>query len=503
MRLVARSAAIAAFAVSTSIVAAPRAIADVVYRVDSTADAVDANPGDGVCRAADGRCTLRAAVQEANADSGPVTIAVPAGRFVMTIPPAGEAGTAAKLDASNGSLDITGDVKINGAGAPETVVDGGGLDRVFTVQSGASARLSDMTITHGDSTGAGTSQEIDLGGGILNMGSILLERVALVDNLADGGGGMFSIPGTSPIIRDTLIARNRAYSGGGLRLDAGETIVNTTITANTLLTLPPGAIEHKPVAIVVPLVDEISGWGGGIDNRGGGDVTIVNSTVTGNHALKGGGGLASGQGYAPVSDKIALGRMTLRNTIVAWNTSDAGPQNCHVKDQIIASLGHNIDTDGSCFLTGQGDLPRTDPLLAPLADNGGPTWTQALRPGSPAIDAGAAEGCPDHDARGVPRPQGRACDIGAYELVPARTSAQNGRPAPRRCQAAVRLPERWRARVRRFDVLIGRAVLVRHAPPDRVVRIAVQPNTRSIVLRARLRRGGTVRITVAIRPSCH
>src|SRR5437764_10309980 len=98
-------------------------------------------------------------------------------------------------------------------------------------------------------------------------------------------------------------------------------------------------MQKKPVGVVVPTVDEISGWGGGIDNRGGGDVKIVNSTIVGNHALKGGGGLAAGQGYAPVSDKVALGTMTLRNTIVAGNTSKAGPQNCHVKDQIIASLG--------------------------------------------------------------------------------------------------------------------------------------------------------------------
>jgi hypothetical protein len=108
----------------------------------------------------------------------------------------------------------------------------------------------------------------------------------------------------------------------------------------------------------------------------------------------------------------------LLNTIIAGNTSSAGPGNCNVQDMIIESRGHNLDSDGSCFLSAAGDLPNRDALLGPLFDNGGPTETQALQAGSPAIDAAAVDGCPQHDQRGVVRPQGAACDIGAYELVP-------------------------------------------------------------------------------------
>ncbi|MEJ8672811.1 choice-of-anchor Q domain-containing protein [Streptomyces sp. MS1.AVA.1] len=79
-------------------------------------------------------------------------------------------------------------------------------------------------------------------------------------------------------------------------------------------------------------------------------------------------------------------------------------------------MGHNIDSDGSCRLTAAGDLPSRDPLVGPLADNGGPTDTVALLPGSLALDA--ADGCPATDQRGVARPQGAACDIGAYERTP-------------------------------------------------------------------------------------
>jgi hypothetical protein len=459
------------------------------FAVGSPADAPDANVGDGTCAstAAGGGCTLRAAVQEADAAGAATTIVVPAGRYRLTIAPIPEAGSASDSDAGNGDLDLSGDVTIRGAGVGQTILDGGGIDRVFETGTNASAHLSDLTVTGGDST-AGGSQEIDLGGGILNKSAITLDRVELVGNLADGGGGMFSIPGTVPVIRDSLIAGNRAFSGGGLRLDAGGEITNTTITGNALRTLPPDWMTTKPVGAVVPTVDEISGWGGGIDNRGGDDVVIVNSTITNNHALKGGGGLATGQGYAPVSEQVALGRVTLRNTIITANTSDAGTRDCHVKDQVIASLGHNIDSDGSCFLTAKGDQPKTDPRLGPLADNGGPTRTQALLAGSPAIDAGDADQCPKADQRGIARPQGVACDIGAFEFVPPPVAAP--------CTPAVRLPARLRARARSFDVLVAGKVVARKRRPG--ARVPIAGGARRAVLRVLLRNGRTTRVTVRV-----
>jgi hypothetical protein len=443
--------------------------------------------GDGRCVSTAGGCTLRAAIQEADAGSGATTVRVPAGRFRLSIAPFPEAGSLLDMDASNGDLDISGRVDITGAGAGRTIIDGGGVDRVFETGVLATVHLSDLTVTGGDATANG-SQEIDLGGGILNKGAITLDRVELAANTADGGGGMFSIPATSPVIRDSLIVGNHAFSGGGLRLDSGGTITNTTITQNVLLASPPDAIQHKPVAIVIALVDEISGWGGGIDHRGGGDVSIINSTITDNHALKGGGGLASGQNYVPVSAAIALGRMTLRNTIVAGNTSERGTQNCHVKAQVIASLGHNLASDDSCFLSAPGDHPKSDPLLAGLGDNGGPTRTRALRPASPAIDTGGAADCPAHDQRGTARPVGAACDIGAFEYV----------PVPAACRPTVALPARLRKRARSFDVLVGRKVVVRKRRPGQ--RVTLKRAASRVVLRVRLRSGRTLRVTV--RSSC-
>jgi len=82
------------------------------------------------------------------------------------------------------------------------------------------------------------------------------------------------------------------------------------------------------------------------------------------------------------------------------------------------SGGHNVASDDTCNLTAPGDQPNTDPLLAALANNGGPTLTHALLAGSPTIDAADDAVCPALDQRGVARPQGAGCDAGSYEFVP-------------------------------------------------------------------------------------
>ena len=105
------------------------------------------------------------------------------------------------------------------------------------------------------------------------------------------------------------------------------------------------------------------------------------------------------------------GSLTLVNTIISGNTSSSG-NNC---SGAITSQGHNLASDGTCVLVATGDLSGMDPLLGPLQNNGGSTQTHALLSGSPAIDAGDNKVCPAADQRGVARPQGATCDIGAYE----------------------------------------------------------------------------------------
>ena len=136
-----------------------------------------------------------------------------------------------------------------------------------------------------------------------------------------------------------------------------------------------------------------------------GHLTISSSTITENTAdLGAGGGI--------------YGETTLQNSILANNSKE----NCNTT---LRSKGYNLSSDGSCHFNGPSDLNNTDPLLGPLQNNGGPTQTMALLPGSPAIDAGNPSGCPDSnghllttDQRGRPRPDKEdagGCDMGAYE----------------------------------------------------------------------------------------
>src|SRR5262249_17028932 len=125
-----------------------------------------------------------------------------------------------------------------------------------------------------------------------------------------------------------------------------------------------------------------------------GTLTITNSTFAGNIAASGG------------ALDTALGVIRLKNSILAVS----GGGNCLGP---ITSLGHNLEDSHYCGLTASGDLTDTNPLLGPLADNGGPTETMALLPGSPAINHGDNHGCPAADQRGFFRVAG--CDIGAFE----------------------------------------------------------------------------------------
>jgi CSLREA domain-containing protein len=408
-----------------------------VFVVNSTADVPVAKLGEHVCVSAADTCTLRAAIQEAGIDGGTNTIMVPPGYYRLTIPPSPEAGFAGPNDASSGQLAIPdGTLTIIGAGARQTIVDGNHLDRVFSIGIPATASITGMTITGGDSTGGNTSKEIDMGGGVYNTGTLTLDRVAVVGNHADGGGGLFSVPGSYITISDSLIAHNTAYEAGGIRFDGGGELLNSTVTDNRLLPLPNQSYLQDP-KLASALADELTGYGGGIDFRGGNNLDIINSTITDNHAIKGGGGLNSAQSYAAVSPDTSIGITLLLNTIIAENTSTRGGDDCNVEDNVIRSEGHNLDGDGSCFLTSTGDLPKHDPLVGPLAFNGGPTETQALLSGSPAIGAGATQGCPPYDQRGVPRPHD-TCDIGAYQYAPRAPRGAQVRTRPKRRAQAVR-----------------------------------------------------------------
>jgi CSLREA domain-containing protein len=340
------------------------------FTVNTTADDPDATPNDDRCETAGGDCSLRAAIQQANATAGADEIELPAGIYSLVTPGTGENA------AATGDLDVTEDLIIRGAGASTTIINGGLLDRIFEIDparvGGVEMEISGVTIQDGSLR--------DPGGAILNNGTLSLAGVAVSDSTAvDGdGGGIFS---RGPLtLTNVLINGNRATSDGGGIFSGGMlTITNSTISGNTA-----GAS------------------GGGIENRG--ILSLSNSTIASNSAGARAGGI--------VNTPAQANRATLRGTIIADNT----PTNCASP---MTSAGHNLG-DAACGFTTPTDVDDVDALLCPLDNYGGPTLTHALQMGSGALDA-AADDCPDTDQRGLPRPRDgngdgeAACDIGAFE----------------------------------------------------------------------------------------
>jgi hypothetical protein len=227
------------------------------------------------------------------------------------------------------------------------------------------------------------------GGGICNRGQLYMNRCTVSGNTAiiQGGGISNNAPGVMP--------------GSGRMW-----LTNCTISGNSV----PGLISryHQQTPILGTAIVNaapISGNGGGIYNAG--TMELLNCTIANNSAEDYGGGFAN---TSPIT-------AIFKNTIVANNTAgESGTNNGYNgPGAVITSLGHNLDSENTCHFNQPTDLVNTNPLLGPLQDNGGPTFTHALLDGSPAIDAGANAGAPTTDQRGVTRPQGQYVDIGAYE----------------------------------------------------------------------------------------
>jgi hypothetical protein len=412
MPLVASAAFVMLAAGVVSVFAAPARAAsgaDPVLTVNTTADLPGVTAGRGVCRDAAGTCSLRAAVMVADASLRHTTIILPAGHYRLTIPPRFPADDPlTDFDLSRGALKLLRPVTITGRGARQTVVDGTGITRVFA--NFTTATITGLTITGGFMPPISPLLPLPIGGGgVANIGVLRLQQVAVSGNHADYGAGIFNYPFSFLDISDSVINGNSGLEAAGIRFDSGGLVVNTTIAGNTAVSRAdrPGTE---------------SGVGAGVDARGAtpSTLTIVNSTIAGNFASKGGSGISVSQGYPPFIIGIPLAqRVLLRNTIVAGNTDAAGSADCaRLGVVVFRSAGHNLASDSSCPFRLPSDLPGTNPRLGPLANNGGPTDTLALLPGSPAINAGGSADCPATDQRGVPRPPGH-CDIGAFQLAPA------------------------------------------------------------------------------------
>jgi hypothetical protein len=323
------------------------------------------------------------------------------------------------------SVFIPYTLKIIGSGAKTTIIDPGGQQNQAAVV-GSEPRVP---VTLSRMTFRGAAGLIDSGGGIYNcFGTLTVIDSIITGNRIRGGngifgygGGIYNCPSSTLTLINTAVSDNSAEIGGAICNGGMLTIINSTFSGNEAHQRRGGGIANYGTLIItnstfsgnVARSNKGSAFAAGILNGGlfqsAGTLVINNSTFGGNVARGGkGGGIFNVKGSTVV----------LQNSIVANNVGG----NCH---GTLTSHGYNLSSDGACDFDGTGDLNNTDPELGKLQNNGGPTETLALLPGSPAIDSGNPSGCTDNkghllktDQRGQPRhdkEDAGGCDRGAYE----------------------------------------------------------------------------------------
>ena len=378
-------------------------------------------------------------------------------------------------------LVVDNNITIRGPGPDLLTISAVGLQRVsvFHIMPGHSVRIQGLTVTEGYTGIYNDSATLTVsncsvsynhgssGGGIYNGDATLrILNSTIANNCAcqhggGYGGGIYNSLGGSVTISNSIVSGNSAITpspeegyGGGI-WGGGLTITDSTIT-NNFASLTGGGIDGG--GTITNSTISGNGAGGGNDHRPGqgggifGGGTITNCTISGNGVFgsqfKGpgaGGGIYVGGttsisnstlsdnsvSYGNGGDICNGGILEIRNTVL--NTGN--PDNIFNLSGTITSRGYNLSSDSAGgFLTGPGDQTNTNPLLGPLRDNGGPTFTHALLSGSPAIDAGDPVFTPPpaFDQRGAPfvRVFNGRIDIGSFELQPPPTPTPTPRPTP-------------------------------------------------------------------------
>jgi hypothetical protein len=290
---------------------------------------------------------------------------------------------------TSGQLSIGTNLTITGPGANQLAINGNATSSVFYIGSGT-VTISGLTITNGSNGSQG--------GGIDSAGTLTITNSTLSGN-SGYGGAILNRYGTTMTITNSTLSGNSGGNGGGIYNGGALTITNCTLSGNTTN----------------------GGYGGGgVYSDNGSTLTITNSTLSGNTA-NGNGGAIFIIGYYERTT------MTITNSTLSGNTANGGyGSDIFNYYGTATSGGYNLSSDnGGGVLTATGDQINTDPLLGPLQDNGGPTFTHALLVGSPAIDAGDPNFDPnsftpplttDQRGSGFPRVVNSRIDIGAFEV---------------------------------------------------------------------------------------
>ena len=395
---------------------------------------------------ADGDCSLREAIVAANTDTAYNGCNAGAGADTITF-----AGNYTITLGGSQLPVITSTVTINGNGPANTIIQAHAspntaTHRVFTVGAAGNLTLDNASVQNGRSPGnsgggienlgaltvsnstfsgnvAGSNYS---GGGIFNSGTLTVINTAFSENSAAAGGAIFSnnvltvtnstFSGNasnsgggfynwgSLSITDSTISGNTAGDGGGIYNSKTLVVTNTTFENNAATAGDGGAIENEDVTTVTSSTfynNSASGKGGAIHNGFGYTLDVTNSTFSGNNGLIG-------------SSIHNYGTFHLKNTILSDSLSGVDCYNIS-GDTIDTNINNLIETNGPSGHMCGTPVSTADPMIGSLQKNGGPTETMALLPGSPAIDSGDDAACAATDQRGIARPQGDACDIGAYE----------------------------------------------------------------------------------------
>ena len=365
--------------------------------VDNLNDVVDGDLSAG-------QLSLREAIHYANATSGDDIITF------------AEQTSDQAIVLTGGDLTIRENLTIRGMSRAETVIDAGGLSRIFNVAQ------SDVGLTIENVTLAGGQSPSNESGGAINfesLGQLTVKDSLIRDSNADlDGGAIYSSRGKVDIRDSKLTGNSATGSGGAVHAYRGELLIlHSTVAGNSAGADGGGILSDKSNFTVVnsTLSDNSANQGGAIfaDNNltGGLTTQIIGSTISGNTAELRGGGLLNNSGLvtlssstitlnsAPSSEGSGISSRaddSTRTSIGLSIVSGNGPSDLDVfegEENSFDSIGFNIVGSGNGIdaFASDGDQPNTSAMLQPLANNGGSTQTHALMPGSPALDSGSAD----------------------------------------------------------------------------------------------------------------